>query len=71
MTDNTLPEVGSRWTIDGAPAEVTKVKKRGRGWQVAVFGLRAVGHLEESYTLRLADFRKQAKPAGGEHGNPG
>lgn len=68
MTDNTLPEVGSRWTMkDGLPGEIAAVKKRGRGYYVEVVGTvpDETGEtcLDWKERLRLADFRKQAKPA--------
>lgn len=61
MTDNTLPEVGSRWTLKDGVLQVSEVRKRGRGYQVLAEG--SLG--EEVFTVvyRLADFRKQAKPA--------
>lgn len=58
MTDNTLPEVGSRWMYRNSLVAVDRLAKRGRGWQVLV---KAENTLV--IPLRLADFRKQAKPA--------
>lgn len=55
MTDNTLPEVGSRWTIDGQNLSVLEVKKKGRGHYVVAempFG---------ATRYRLKDFQKKAK----------
>lgn len=62
MTDNTLTElplIGSRWTLKEGVAEVSKLAKRGKGWQVWVLFENAI-----AVPMRLADFRKQAKPAG-------
>ena len=59
MTTNNIPEVGSRWTHDGAECTVTSVTKRGRGYQVHV-EFRNSGYREK---FRLATFRKVAKPA--------
>ena len=58
MTDKTLPEVGSRWLIDGEEFTVDEVRKRGRGYTVVQ---NVPPHAETRY--RLADFRKRAKPA--------
>lgn len=57
MTDNTLPEVGSRWDCNGKIQTVVGLVKRGRGWQVVLDD--GTGEVK----ARLADFRKQAKPA--------
>lgn len=62
MTDNTLPEVGSRWTIDDEPVSIFATKKRGRGFQVVVEYAVVNGEGRMKF-FRLADFRKQAKPA--------
>lgn len=68
MTDNTLPEVGSRWTMkDGLTGEITAVKKRGRGYYLEISGSLSAEAGEDTLgwhdRIRLADFRKQAKPA--------
>lgn len=68
MTDNTLPEVGSQWTMkDGLIGTLNVLKKRGRGYYVELSGTvpdeTGEAYLGWTQRLRLADFRKQAKPA--------
>jgi hypothetical protein len=57
---NELPEVGSRWTIDGDTWTVSAVIKRGRGYYIAVEAQQAISG------YRLQDFRKKAKAAEGD-----
>lgn len=59
---NELPEVGSRWTIDGASVTVKEVRKKGRGYYVAVESMDANGS-PVGGRERLQDFRKKAKAA--------
>jgi hypothetical protein len=60
---NELPEVGSRWTIDGANVNISAVKKKGRGYYVLVNGPSGIGGPAEEIRYRLQDFRKKAKAA--------
>jgi hypothetical protein len=56
---NELPEVGSRWTIDGHEISFTvvSVKKKGRGYYVETDH----GGSTPFVRYRLQDFRKKAK----------
>lgn len=59
----TIPEVGSKWLIGNRVMEVTRVNKRGRGYQVESIGANEDFRRDESpWTIRLANFTKAAKP---------
>jgi hypothetical protein len=53
----TLPEAGSKWTLDGLPVVVDSVKKKGRGYYV-VWGSENSGG-----RVALADWKRKAKAA--------
>lgn len=54
MSDVKLPEVGSRWVVNGREVVVTNTAKRGRGYQVFIDILET----GDTQRLRLKDFWK-------------